>query len=122
LPALYLVIVAALVALIGYRTYGAFLAARVATLDDLRRTPAHTLGDAEERILAAAGPLSGAPADIYTILSNADFPYPTVTLSDGRTVAVPLAWFPRLLRATQRQRGDWEPVIQAVAAELERLS
>ena len=31
-----------------------------------------------------------------------------VVLSDGRTVAVPLAWFPRLLEATARQRADWE--------------
>ena len=57
-------------------------------LEDIARRAAHTLGDAEERILAAAGPLSGAPADIYTILSNADFPYPTVTLSDGRRVRI----------------------------------
>jgi hypothetical protein len=27
-----------------------------------------------------------------------------VELSDGRILAVPLAWFPRLLRATQEQR------------------
>jgi hypothetical protein len=27
-----------------------------------------------------------------------------VELSDGRTIGVPLAWFPRLLRATQEQR------------------
>jgi hypothetical protein len=27
-----------------------------------------------------------------------------VDLSDGRTVGVPLAWFPRLLHATQAQR------------------
>ena len=32
----------------------------------------------------------------------------TVTLSDGRTVSAPLAWFPRLLEATSRQRADWE--------------
>ena len=32
----------------------------------------------------------------------------SVTLSDGRTVTVPLAWFPRLVRATPKQRGDWE--------------
>src|SRR5262245_40511519 len=28
----------------------------------------------------------------------------SVVLNDGRTVSVPLAWFPRLLRATPRQR------------------
>jgi hypothetical protein len=27
-----------------------------------------------------------------------------VELSDGRTLSVPLAWFPRLLRATREQR------------------
>ena len=27
-----------------------------------------------------------------------------VDLSDGRVIAVPLAWFPRLLHATQQQR------------------
>ena len=32
----------------------------------------------------------------------------TVLLADGRTVSVPIAWFPRLLRATPAQRADWE--------------
>ena len=31
-----------------------------------------------------------------------------VVLSDGRTVVVPLAWFPRLVGASARQRADWE--------------
>lgn len=31
-----------------------------------------------------------------------------VDLQDGRTVSVPLAWFPRLLHATARQRRRWE--------------
>jgi len=32
----------------------------------------------------------------------------SVVLSDGRTVTVPLAWFPRLLKASSRQRADWK--------------
>ena len=32
----------------------------------------------------------------------------TVTLDDGRTVSVPLVWFPRLLTASPKQRKDWE--------------
>lgn len=32
----------------------------------------------------------------------------TVALSDGRTITVPLAWFPRLVEATSRQRRQWE--------------
>lgn len=30
-----------------------------------------------------------------------------VELSDGRTLTVPLAWFPRLLHATPTERADW---------------
>jgi Protein of unknown function (DUF2442) len=32
----------------------------------------------------------------------------TVVLDDGRTVSVPVAWFPRLLNATPKERNDWE--------------
>lgn len=31
-----------------------------------------------------------------------------VRLADGRTISVPLAWFPRLLHATAEQRQNWE--------------
>ncbi len=31
----------------------------------------------------------------------------TIDLSDGRTVSVPLAWFPRLLHGTPKERGNW---------------
>jgi Protein of unknown function (DUF2442) len=31
----------------------------------------------------------------------------TVELSDGRTLSVPLAWFPRLLHATPEERDHW---------------
>ena len=30
-----------------------------------------------------------------------------VDLSDGRTIGVPLAWFPRLSQATEEQRQKW---------------
>src|SRR5262245_46690510 len=73
MPALYLVVASALLAVIAYRTYGAFLAAKVATLDDLRRTPAHTRKDGHDYVptrpvvlfghhfaaIAGAGPLIG---------------------------------------------------------------
>ena len=57
-------------------------------LRDILRRAAHTLSDAEEKLLADIGPLAAAPSSIYNILSNADFPYPLVTLSDGRTAKV----------------------------------
>ena len=31
----------------------------------------------------------------------------SVDLSDGRTLTVPLAWYPRLLHATPSERGNW---------------
>jgi hypothetical protein len=31
----------------------------------------------------------------------------TVDLSDGRTIAVPLEWFPRLVNATREERSNW---------------
>lgn len=33
-----------------------------------------------------------------------------VDLSDGRRLSVPLAWFPRLLRASAQQRRNWRLV------------
>ncbi len=32
----------------------------------------------------------------------------TVSLMDGRSISVPLAWYPRLLRATAAQRAHWQ--------------
>jgi len=31
-----------------------------------------------------------------------------VDLFDGRTISVPVAWYPRLLHATKGQRENWE--------------
>ena len=32
----------------------------------------------------------------------------TVTLRDDRKISVPLAWYPRLVRATPKQRRNWQ--------------
>jgi len=32
----------------------------------------------------------------------------TVRLMDGRSISVPLAWYPRLLNATKPQRNNWK--------------
>ena len=32
----------------------------------------------------------------------------TVDLMDGRSISVPLAWYPRLLHASPEQRARWE--------------
>ena len=32
----------------------------------------------------------------------------TAELSDGRTISVPLAWYPRLVHATPEERNNWQ--------------
>ena len=34
----------------------------------------------------------------------------TVDLSDGRTIAVPLGWYPRLLHGSREERGHWRMI------------
>ncbi len=33
----------------------------------------------------------------------------SVRLKDGRTISVPLTWYPRLFHATAEQRRNWKP-------------
>jgi len=62
-------------------------------LHDLLRRQAHTLSEQEEKIIADAGLMSSAPSDVYGVFTNADFPFPTITLADGTTRKLDLATF-----------------------------
>jgi oligoendopeptidase F len=62
-------------------------------LHDLLRRQAHTLSEPEEKIIADAGLMSSAPSDVYGVFTNADFPFPTVTLADGTTRKLDQATF-----------------------------
>ncbi len=55
-------------------------------LKDTERQRPHTLSPGEEQLLAEAGMLAAAPANVYGILANADMPFPEVVLSDGTRV------------------------------------
>jgi len=80
-------------------------------LEDLVRRSEHTLSDSEEKILADARPMAGSASSVFNILSNADFPYPTVTLSDGKAHKVDQAAFTDL--RSLPNRGDREKVMSA---------
>jgi oligoendopeptidase F len=82
------------------------LATHAVPLRDVIRRAAHTLTDAEEKILADAQPLAGSAPNIYGILTNADFPYPTITISDGRAVRLDQAGYAEL--RTLPNRADRE--------------
>jgi len=85
-------------------------------LDDILRRREHTLTDDEERLLASASVMAGAPSDVYGILSNADFPFPSVTLSDGKSVKLDSSAF-GLYRAVPN-RADREKVMSTFFGSL----
>jgi oligoendopeptidase F len=68
------------------KTYGFYLR-------DIQRRRSHTLTDSEERLLANSSVMSQTASNVYGILSNADFPYPEITLSDGKKVRVDSSGF-----------------------------
>jgi oligoendopeptidase F len=75
------------------------------------RRAAHTLTDAEEKILADAQPLASSSGNIYGILANADFPYPSITLADGRKAKVDQAGYGEL--RTSPNRADREAAMSS---------
>jgi oligoendopeptidase F len=89
-------------------------------LEDIARRAPHTLGVGEERILAAAAPVTGASSSVYSILSNVDFPYPAVTLSTGESVTVTPATFERYRGSVNRE--DRRKVMSAFFGSLGAFS
>jgi oligoendopeptidase F len=80
-------------------------------LHDLQRRHAHTGTEGEEKIIADAGLMAGGPGAVFGIFSDADFPYPSITLSDGKTYRLDGSGF-NLARAVPN-RADREKVMDA---------
>jgi len=38
----------------------------------------------------------------------------SVDLNDGRTISVPLTWYPRLLRGTPAERAEWQLIANGI--------
>jgi oligoendopeptidase F len=85
-------------------------------LDDIARRRAHTLGSAEEKILAASSVMASGPSSVYGIFADADFPYPSVTLNDGKTVKLDKATYS--LYRSSANREEREKVMQAFFTSL----
>ena len=47
------------------------------------------------------------PGERVMTVSSTDIQL-TVELEDGRSISVPLAWYPRLLYASQSDRDEWQ--------------
>lgn len=80
-------------------------------LYDLLRSKEHMLSAEEEKIVAEAGLITGAGESIYGIFKNADMPYPTVTLSNGKEVLVDQAGYGRYRASANRE--DRKKVFEA---------
>jgi oligoendopeptidase F len=78
-------------------------------LDNVTRRRPHTLSEAEEKLLAASAVIANGPSSAYSIFSNADFPYPTVVLGDGKSVKLNSATYE--LHRASLIRGDREKVM-----------
>lgn len=88
-------------------------------LFDLLRRKAHKLSEKEEKILAETGLMADAPGSVYSVFSNAEMPYPEITLSDGTTVTLNKAGYARHRSSTVR--ADREKVSQAFWATFDKF-
>ena len=80
-------------------------------LDDILRQAPHTLSDAEEAIIAKSGRMANAGETIRDLFKNAEMPYPTIRLSDGKSVRLDDAAYTQY-RAVP-SRADRESVFSA---------
>jgi oligoendopeptidase F len=90
------------------------------SLEDMKRRAQHTLTDAEEKLLAGMAPLADSPSNVYGLIANADLPFPTITLSDGRTEKLSQSAY-AALRAVPN-RADREKVMSAFFGTLGSFS
>jgi hypothetical protein len=66
-------------------------------------------------------PVSAEPTEAVAVDVSCSDDALSVVLDDGRTVSVPLVWFPRLLAATAKQRKHWEPIGGGIGIHWEEI-
>lgn len=91
---------------------------RMYLMDVLRAKP-HTLSQQEEKILARTGQMADGPGSVYTVFSNAEMPYPEITLSDGTTATLNKSGF--ALHRASSNREDREAVFQTFWTAIDKF-
>ena len=89
-------------------------------IDEILRRASHTLSEPEEKLLAGVSPVAGAPSTTAGLLLNAEFPFPSVTLSDGRTVKLDQQTFLTLRQSANR--ADRQTAMSAYFGALGKFS
>lgn len=80
-------------------------------IDNIQRLRAHTLSEAEEKILASFGLIAGNQNTVYSIFADGEKPNPKITLSDGEDVELSPAAYTRV--RTVENRADRKKVFEA---------
>jgi oligoendopeptidase F len=76
-------------------------------IETITRLKDHTLGPSEEQVVAQAnGQMAGNADSIYTVFTNADMPYPEVTLSTGEKVRMDAANYTKYRASSVRADRD----------------
>jgi oligoendopeptidase F len=71
-------------------------------INTVLRRKEHTLTAAEEELVAEMSPVASGAATVANIFLNADLPYPTIELSDGRDVRLDVAGYSAARAAANR--------------------
>lgn len=79
-------------------------------LENIQRMREHTLSEAEEKLLASVGDVTHSTENVFSIFSNAEFPYPEVTLSNGALVTLTSSTYSK--HRTSAVREDRQQVMQ----------
>ncbi len=72
-------------------------------IKDLVRTKAHILTDKEEALLAAAGPVLGAPSRIFSMINDADISFGTIKDENGKDVQLTPERYGAILESPDRR-------------------
>lgn len=72
-------------------------------LDNILRQKEHYLSDKEEKILAMAGEVAGAPDNIFSMLNNADLTFPVIENEDGEKIRITHGRFINLMKKKDRK-------------------
>ncbi len=81
------------------------------SLADTIRSAPHTLDEQGEKILATSGLISDTASMLYGILTNAEMPWPTVTLANGKSTRLSQAGYEK--HRASNDRGDRIKVFEA---------
>jgi oligoendopeptidase F len=74
--------------------------------DDILRAAPHTRSASEEKIIAQTGAMAQAGATIHQVFTNAELPFPTITLSTGEKVRIDGAGYEKYRASTNKADRD----------------